>query len=99
MMQINSPIAKRNIGPNHDGKFSRALKKFSPVMAEISKFSDSNNRTEPLIGSDLLSDMTFAILHVFIRPLTIWFPHNEKLSDTVAIIRNSQRFLCTVPSH
>jgi len=53
MMQINRPIATRNTGPNHEGKFSRALKKFSPVIAEISKFSARSKRTVLLRGSDL----------------------------------------------
>jgi len=52
MMQINSPIAQRNTGPNHEGKFSRALKKFSPVIAEIRQFSARNKRIEPLRCSD-----------------------------------------------
>jgi len=66
MMQINSPIAKRNTGPNHEGKLSRAFRKFSPVITEISKFSARNNRTEPLRGSDLFSDITFVIFYTSI---------------------------------
>ena len=62
MMQINRPIATRNTGPNHEGKLPRALKKFSPVIAEISKFSVRSKRTVVLRGSDLFSEITVAIL-------------------------------------
>jgi len=66
MIQINSPIAIRNAGPNHEGNFPLALKKFSPVIVEIRRFSARNKRTEPLRGSDLFSDMTFAIWYTLI---------------------------------
>jgi hypothetical protein len=66
MMQINSPIATRNTGPNHEGNLSRALRKFSPVTVEIRRFNARNKRTEPLRGSDLFSDMTFAIRYTLI---------------------------------
>jgi len=61
MIQMNSPIAKRNAGPNHEGKFSWAFKKLRAVIAEIKQLSANSNRTRVLKGSDLLSNATFAI--------------------------------------
>jgi hypothetical protein len=61
MTQIRIPIATRNAGPNQEGNFSWALKKFNPVIVEIRKFSAKNKSTEPLRGNDLFSDMIFAI--------------------------------------
>jgi hypothetical protein len=66
MMQINNTIAKRNAGPNHEGKFSRAFKKFSPVIAEMRQFSAKSKSTRVLRGSDRFSDMAFAIWYVSI---------------------------------
>lgn len=74
MMQINSPIATRNVGPNHEGKFSRALKKFSPVIVEIRRFNDRNKRTEPLRVSDLFSDVSFAIRFTLIYAIVYMTP-------------------------
>jgi hypothetical protein len=62
MIQINSPTTARNTGPNHEGKCFRAVKKLSHRTMQISKFSDRNKKAEVLSGSDLLSDMLFAIL-------------------------------------
>jgi hypothetical protein len=66
MTHINNPIATRNTGPNHEGKFSRAFKKFSPVIVEIRRFNARNKRTEPLSGSDFLADVIFAIWYTLI---------------------------------
>jgi hypothetical protein len=80
MMQINNTIPRRNAGPNHEGKFSRLFRKFSPVIAEMRQFSAKSKSTRVLRGSDLSSDMAFAIWRVSVYLLSIWFPHHVKLT-------------------
>jgi hypothetical protein len=62
MMQIKIPTVTRKTGPNHEGKFLRALRKLSHMATEISKFSDRKIRAEVLRGSNLFSCMSLSIL-------------------------------------